>query len=219
MCQPAPGTGRVILIARSVETDPPGTAPSFEAYNLPAMTPYGGSVAALIDCPEDDMESDPLPGCAFGVPSTQWVVKRNGQPTGTVYYTSALGAVIAAPAGWAPGPCPSAMYAVTGGGAQVAGPSRASTAPFAGAADTWNTGQAGGLLHSFTVDAAGVTDGLPGQTSNQVLVDMPDGTSIALGNARVRTFSVQRDQDNELRRDYRVRATGNAHAIITYTFV
>ncbi len=107
---------------------------------------------------------------------------------------------------------------VTAGGAQVAGAIRAATPAFAGAVDNWDTSAVPDKLHSITVSARGVADGIPGATLNQVNIDLPDGTVLSLLNNETRTFSVTRDLDSELRRDYRVRVSGNAYASITYTF-
>jgi hypothetical protein len=113
MCEAAPLTGRVLILTRILETAPPGTAPVVEAYSLPSMAPYAGAINALVQCPDDEAESDAVYGCAANVPYTQWVMKTNGKPTGVVYFTNAIGALITpAPVGWAPGPCSSSVQLV-----------------------------------------------------------------------------------------------------------
>lgn len=109
-------------------------------------------------------------------------------------------------------------YNITGGGAHIAGPARALTPAFAGAASAWGTGSVPNSLHSITVSARGVLDGVPGGTADQILVTMPDSTVLAMMNGETRTFSVERDSDTALVREYEIAASGMAYANITYTF-
>ena len=111
------------------------------------------------------------------------------------------------------------QYGVIGDGFQIAGPTRSGTPAFAGAPDNFNTAAFGGQLQSITVAARGVTDGIPGQTANQIIVTMPGGAAIAMMNGETRTWSVERDQDAELKREFDFKATGNAYATITWTVV
>jgi hypothetical protein len=119
------------------------------------------------------------------------------------------------------GVCPvaaSPQPSIIGGGVNIAGPDRAAIAAFTGAADTWNSSSVPDLLHSVTFSAKSVEDGMPGNTLHQIIVDMPDGSKLAMMNGETRTFSVERGQDYELKREYKVTATGLAYANITYTF-
>lgn len=160
--------------------------------------------------------------CHNGQPAVvHYVHDHAGRPK--VLITDVSGVVIpgATSANTTPGACPLPgpdQFTVTGGGAMIAGAGIAGTAEFAGAVDVWDTSAVPDRLHSMTVAARGVVDGLPGLSADQVTIDMPDGTTIALMNGETRTFSVARNSDNELRRDYRVRAFGLAYANITYTF-
>ena len=162
-------------------------------------------------------------GCFNGVQSVavHYTHDEKGQPA--VRYLDNVGRVVvgATAANVTLGTCPlatSPQYTVIGGGAQVAGPDRAATAAFAGAVDAWDSSAVSDIFHSITFSARSIEDGVPGNTSHQVIIDMPDGTKLAMMNGETRTFSVERDQDRELKRDYRVTATGLAYANITYTF-
>jgi hypothetical protein len=107
---------------------------------------------------------------------------------------------------------------VTGGALPfIAGPTRITEPEFAGLADVTDTTAVGGLLQSITVSARGVTDGP--SSSDTVFVDLPDGSRFFLMNGQTFTWTVVRDQDAELTRDYKITATGNAYANIGYTFV
>lgn len=138
-----------------------------------------------------------------------------------VIYSDSAGAPITLAAGESvyPGCCEREDVVVTGDGTQIAGAVRAATAAFSGAPDTFSTAAIGGTLHSITIAARGVADGLPGLTPNQVVVSLPGGNKVALLNGESRTFSVERSQDKELRREYDVSATGNAYATITWTVI
>jgi hypothetical protein len=215
LCDPVTGE-RVIVVTSYSNTG----VPTSTAYTM-AGAPYGGAIAALVQCDDADEESDALEFCDNGVTFLRWYVKRNGQPTGATFDTTLAGApyiVVGTPT---MGACVVAALpiVVTGGGAQIAGPTKALTPAFAGTPDIWGTGAVPGILHSVTVSARGVTDGFVGLTANQITISMPDGTSIAMMDGETRTFSVVRDRDNELLRQYIVTAVGNAYANITYTFV
>lgn len=143
-----------------------------------------------------------------------------------IRYTNADGTVYTPPPGFivTPGACvvPRVEVKVTGGGASllVAGAVRAAAAAFSGAPPSWDTSTVAGRLHSITVSARSVTDGWrDGATANQIVVDCPDGTTLVMLNNQTFTWSVIRDTDVELTREYRVRATGSAYANIGYTFV
>jgi hypothetical protein len=113
---------------------------------------------------------------------------------------------------------PDIQYSIISGGINIAGPDRAATAAFTGATDLWDSSSVPDFLHSVTFSARSVEDGMPGNTLHQIIIDMPDGSKLSMKNGETRTFSVERVQDRELKRDYRVTATGLAYANITYTF-
>lgn len=117
-----------------------------------------------------------------------------------------------------PGCCAATDVAIVGDGVQIAGPARAALTAFFGAANTWDTSAVPGKLHSITVAAKSVQDGLPGTMPDFVIVALPGGNKIALMDGEVRTFSVARDFDAELKREYSFEASGMAYATITYTF-
>lgn len=56
------------------------------------------NTTATVQACSSSVESDSTPICILGVPALMWVVKQDGVPTGTVYYTDKAGAVIPAPA-------------------------------------------------------------------------------------------------------------------------
>lgn len=118
-----------------------------------------------------------------------------------------------------PGCCATEPVKVVGDGVQIAGPTRAATAAFSGAPDTFSTSAIAGLLQSITVTAFATSPALPGQAANQVVVAMPGGNKIALAAGESRTWSVERGQDLELAREYEITAAGNAYATITWTVV
>ena len=138
-----------------------------------------------------------------------------------VRYATVDGTPIALAVGEAvtPGACAVASAPVIGDGYQIAGATRAATPAFTGAVDTFNTSAIPGMLQSVTVTAFATTAGLPGATTNQVIVAMPGGNKINLAPGETRTWSVQRDQDIQLEREYDITATGNAYATITWTYV
>ena len=77
--------------------------PSSIAYNLDQSL-YIGDINLLTNC-DVDLESDPIIICIDGVSAIQWVVKKNGVPTGDVYYTDKFGVLIPAPAIFTFGEC------------------------------------------------------------------------------------------------------------------
>ena len=77
--------------------------PSSIAYNLDQSL-YIGDINLLTNC-DIDLESDPIIICIDGVSAIQWVVKKNGVPTGDVYYTDKFGLLIPAPAIFTFGEC------------------------------------------------------------------------------------------------------------------
>ena len=90
LCNPLDGSIVIASVSYSI-TGVPTTA-----YYLPTGAPYVG--ATPVNCSGSSLESDAREGCAANISMTQWVVKQNGNPTGTIYYTDVNGAVIPAPA-------------------------------------------------------------------------------------------------------------------------
>lgn len=73
-------------------TDP--ALPVTTYWNLNTGSAWAGDVSTLHTCPDTDLESDPREVCVDGTTYTQWVVKSDGEPTGTVYYTDINGALV-----------------------------------------------------------------------------------------------------------------------------
>lgn len=218
LCDPAT-LSPVLLITSYSDTG----VPTVQPYNVDG-TPYTGLVSRLINCPDTDVESDAIPMCDTATQTSfwRWVVKKDGVPTGSSFDTTLSAAPYTPTGPINAGVCElptQTELMVNAGGFQIAGPIRASTPAFAGSTNIWDTTSVPGLLHSLTVAARSVTDGVIGQTANQLTIDMPDGTSINMMNGETRTFSVARNQDGQLIREYRIRAFGNSYANITYTFV
>lgn len=87
------GAGNVIVI--SVVAYSAAGVPTISYYNLDG-TPYVGPQPTRCS---DTLESDAQIICVSGnTELLQWIVKDNGQPTGTVYYTDLSGTIVAAPA-------------------------------------------------------------------------------------------------------------------------
>lgn len=95
LCDPA---GNIVIASVSYSSS---GVPTTTFYNLNG-TLYVGPTP--VRC-SDTLESDPIEGCASGVTYFQWVVKNNGQPTGTVYYTDTTGVLVPAPIGFTIGAC------------------------------------------------------------------------------------------------------------------
>lgn len=85
-CDPA--TDEQIMFQWDVRTNPPTLV---SATNLSTGEPFTGDADMLVSCGGSKLESDPRPVCVNGQDMTQWVVKRDGEPTGVVYYTVATG--------------------------------------------------------------------------------------------------------------------------------
>lgn len=178
----------------------------------------------------DCRQLEAVPGCrGFPDGSTQPVVihYEYGKAVGggvilvATRYTDAAGVPIVLGPGESvtPGECAPASAFPVGDGVQIAGPGRAALPPFNGASDTFNTSVVPGRLQSVTVTAFATVPGLPGQTASQVIVALPGGAKIALAPGETRTWSVERDQDQELKREFDIAATGNAYATISWTAV
>lgn len=118
-------------------------------------------------------------------------------------------------------PCdpPATFNGIIGDAFQIAGPDRNVLPPFNGAPTGFNTSAIGGKLQSITVTAFATTPGLPGMTANQIIVALPGGNKVNLAPGETRTWSVERDQDDELTRDFDIAALGMAYATISWTVV
>lgn len=102
----------------------------------------------------------------------------------------------------------------------VVGPTlEGSSAEWTGGVDTLDTTTIPGKLFSITIIAKGVTDGLEGQSADQVIIEYSDGTIHSMINDTAETFSIVRDSDMDLDREFTITATGNAYAKIIYTNV
>jgi hypothetical protein len=84
-CDPATGETKVIVVTYSATF-----VPTSVAYNLDG-SPYAGSIAALIECPDVELESDYEEFCDGGVDFMRWYVKQNGTPTGQYFDTTIIG--------------------------------------------------------------------------------------------------------------------------------
>ena len=63
-----------------------------------------GDADTLVTC-DVDLESDPQDWCLNNNDYTEWVVKQNGAPTGTSYWTDSSGSAVTAPVGAVKGRC------------------------------------------------------------------------------------------------------------------
>lgn len=99
----------------------------------------------------------------------------------------------------------------------IAGATRAATPAFTGAPATVNTSGITGKLQSITVTASGITDGLVSVDS--VTVTLPSGVPLRLFNGQSFTWSVARNQDDEILKPIAVTASGNAYANVGYTTI
>jgi hypothetical protein len=90
-----PDTGAEILFQWDVTTTPPTL---LSATDLTTGAAWAGDAATLVSCGGPALESDDRDVCVDGVSLSQWVVKKDGEPTGVVYYTDAAGQLVAVPA-------------------------------------------------------------------------------------------------------------------------
>lgn len=88
-CDPA--TDEQIMFQWDVRKNPPTL---ISATNLSTGEPFTGDANTLVSCGGSKLESDPQPVCYRGKNLMQWVVKREGQPTGVVFYTAADGTIV-----------------------------------------------------------------------------------------------------------------------------
>lgn len=95
----APDGTRIVVVTTYSSTG----IPSSIAYNLDG-TIYSGTISELRTC-DIDLESDPIIICINGITAYQWVVKKDGEPTGDVYYTNKFGALIGIPVDFTLGEC------------------------------------------------------------------------------------------------------------------
>ena len=84
-CDPVTGETKVIVVTYDANFVPISTA-----YNLDG-TVYAGSLAALIECPDVELESDYEEFCDGGVDFMRWYIKQDGIPTGQYFDTTLLG--------------------------------------------------------------------------------------------------------------------------------
>lgn len=212
------------------ENSPLGTPPVFEAWLLDGF-PYFGDVADLTDCGAEKVDiAQSLTVCKNGQEFTRtdfWDVQSTPRALLGSVWQNVLGAVVAAPAlPFTVGKCEVVVQeTITGWAASIdgqpsnsviAGATRSATANFAGAPSGWDSSAVPSNLHSITISARSVTDGV--NTANQIIVEAPGGEAIALFNNQTITFNIGRDPETGLRRDYRVRAFGNAYANIFGTY-
>ncbi|MFZ1491133.1 MAG: hypothetical protein WAS51_14440 [Ilumatobacteraceae bacterium] len=147
------------------------------------------------------------------------VVDKDGVVIATYYLDSAGSPINTTGGTVVPGSCVAEPVALVGNGFQIAGATRAATPAFNGAPSNFDTSSIAGYLQSITVTAFATTAGLPGTVADQVIVALPGGNKIALSPGETRTWSVVRDQDIELKREYSVDAVGSAYATISWTVV
>lgn len=156
-----------------------------------------GAPAGATPCAE--FKSEPILGCAAGVQFTQWVqLNSNGVPTGVVVYTNVAGATVAAPVGWAPGPCSTAVSTVKTGSFAATGPFSDATLP--GIA-------AGGKLLSFVLVNTGTGSLTYTPTDGTAATIAPNG-NVAAGI----------DGANEMLGSFTADATGTS-AQVFYTYL
>lgn len=86
-----PVTDEQIMFQWDVHTNPPTLV---SATNLSTGQPFTGDADTLVSCGGSKLESDDRDVCVNGQNLTQWVVKRNGEPTNVVYYTDSKGQMI-----------------------------------------------------------------------------------------------------------------------------
>lgn len=98
LCDPA-SLSKVVAVVNYNSSGIPATV----FYNIDS-TPFVGDTNSLEHC-EINVESDPVDWCVDGFNFTQWIVKSNGAPDGTVYWTDELGQMVAAPSGGTKGAC------------------------------------------------------------------------------------------------------------------
>ena len=79
--------------------------PTSIAYNIDGSLYTGDITTDLVTC-DIDLESDEIIICIEGEAAVQWVVKKDGIPTGEVYYTDKTGQLITAPTDFTIGECP-----------------------------------------------------------------------------------------------------------------
>ena len=95
----APDGTKIIVVTTYSSTG----VPSSIAYNLDQSL-YTGDINLLTNC-DIDLESDPIIICIDGVSAIQWIIKKNGVPTGDVYYTDKFGVIIPTPTLFTFGEC------------------------------------------------------------------------------------------------------------------
>lgn len=138
----------------------------------------------------------------------------------TIYSDSASNPIALAPGeAVTPGSCDMPSVGVVSDGVQIAGSTRASTPEFSGAPDTFSTSAIGGALQAIAITAFASTPSLPGNATDQVIVVTPGGNKIVLAGGETRSWAVERGQDQELKREFDIYASGDAYATISWTVV
>lgn len=90
-CGKDPATGHQIQTAYRIEA---GEMVIYKRWDTVTGEEWTGDPADLEDCGGTKLESDGRDVCVNGENLTQWVVKKDGVPTGTVFYTSVTGQLV-----------------------------------------------------------------------------------------------------------------------------
>jgi len=91
LCDPTTGLPVVVVVGYDTSG-----APTSVAYDFTGAA-WAGDIATLVACDTPDIEADPIHWCVDGAEFTQYVIKRDGVPTGEVLWTDATGAHVADP--------------------------------------------------------------------------------------------------------------------------
>ena len=91
LCDPASGLPVIVVVGYDADGVPTATA-----YTVSGAQ-WSGDIDSLVPCDTPELESDPIDWCIDGKDYTQYVVKRDGMPTGSVIWTDPSGAVVADP--------------------------------------------------------------------------------------------------------------------------
>lgn len=99
LCTPPKDIEKVVLCDKNTDhkvavisdlTDP--AAPIVTFWDLNTGAPWTGAIDDLVQCPDVDLESDPMEMCDGGVEFLRWIVKKDGEPTGAKFDTDKAGA-------------------------------------------------------------------------------------------------------------------------------
>ena len=101
--------GHTVLIRTVLDHDTNTFVTTY--FDLVTGTDWSGNPATdLVQCADSELESDRIKGCDNGTPVSKWVVKKDGEPTGVVYYTDDITDAIVTPIAWLEGACSSSQY-------------------------------------------------------------------------------------------------------------